>query len=49
MAAAAGATGARTWLQNHHFAWLTPTRLRRITIGLFAAALVVSTLGFSGA
>jgi hypothetical protein len=27
---------------------LTPKRLRAITIGLFVAALLVSTVGFSG-
>ncbi|MDX6701732.1 MAG: hypothetical protein QOF26_1958 [Baekduia sp.] len=48
MAAAAGATGARTWLQTHHLTWMTPIRLRRVTIGLCAAALAVSTIGFSG-
>ncbi len=26
MAAASAATGFRTWLQTHHFGWLTPTR-----------------------
>lgn len=48
MAAAAGASGARCWLQSRHATWLTPRRLRRATIALFAAALLVSTVAFSG-
>ena len=48
MAAAAGATGVRTWLQTHHLSWLTPRRLRTATIALFVAAFLVSTIGISG-
>jgi hypothetical protein len=48
MAAAAGATGARTWLQARHMTWLTTQRLRAITIALFIAALAVSSIGLSG-
>jgi hypothetical protein len=48
MAAAAGASGARTWLQAYHAAWLTPRRLRAATIALVCAALGVSTVGLSG-
>jgi hypothetical protein len=48
MTAAAGATGARTWLQTHHFGWLTPRRIRAATIALCMAAFVVSAVGFSG-
>jgi hypothetical protein len=48
MAAAAGATGLRSWLQARHLTWLTPRRLRAITVALFAAALLVSTVGISG-
>jgi hypothetical protein len=48
MTAAAGATGARTWLQNSHATWLTPRRMRVATIGVMGAALAVSTLGLSG-
>jgi hypothetical protein len=47
MAAAAGATGARTWLQTRHLTWLTPPRLRAITIALFVVALAVSSIGLS--
>lgn len=48
MAAAAGATGVRTWLQAHHLTWLTPARMRAATAALFAAALIASSVGFSG-
>src|SRR4051794_15335787 len=48
MAAAAGASGVRTWLQSHHFAWLTPRRLRAVTIAVFAVAATVSTVGVKG-
>ena len=48
MAAATGATGARTWLQNSHATWLTPKRLKVATIGVMSAALAVSTIGLSG-
>jgi hypothetical protein len=46
--AAAGASGTRAWLQTRDWSWLTPRRLRRVTIGLCAGALAVSTVGFSG-
>jgi hypothetical protein len=48
MTAAAGATGLRTWLQAHHGTWLTPRRLRAITVMACAAAFGVSSVGFSG-
>ena len=48
MAAAAGATGVRTWLQTHHLGWLTPKRLRAVTVALMVAAFGVSTVGLSG-
>jgi hypothetical protein len=46
--AASAATGFRTWLQNHHFGWLTPRRMRSLTIAAMCAAALVSTVGFSG-
>jgi hypothetical protein len=49
MAAASCATGFRSWLQTHNFTWLTPRRLRGLTIGAMCAAGLVSTIGFSGA
>jgi hypothetical protein len=49
MAAASCATGLRSWLQTHNFTWLTPRRLRAVTIGAMCAAGLVSTIGVSGA
>jgi hypothetical protein len=49
MAAASCATGFRSWLQTHNFTWLTPRRLRGLTIGAMCAAGLVSTIGVSGA
>jgi len=48
MAAMAGASGARTWLQAQHASWLTPQRMRAATIGVFAAAAIGSSLTLSG-
>ncbi len=48
MAAASAASGLRTWLQTHNLGWLTPKRLRAITIGAMCAAGLISTVGVSG-
>jgi hypothetical protein len=48
MAAAAGATGTRTWLQNSHASWLTPRRMRVATLSVMGAAFIGSTVGLSG-
>jgi hypothetical protein len=48
MAAASAASGLRTWLQTHHMGWLTPQRMRALTIGAMCAASLVSTVGVSG-
>jgi hypothetical protein len=48
MAATSAATGLRAWLQAHHFAWLTPRRLRALTLTALCAAALVSTVGVSG-
>lgn len=48
MTAGAAATGARAWLATRSYGWLTPIRLRRATIGLFAAALIASAFIFTG-
>ena len=48
MAAASAASGLRTWLQTHNLGWLTPKRLRAITIGAMCVAGLVSTVGVSG-
>jgi hypothetical protein len=47
MAAAAGATGARTWLQTRHVTWLTPKRIKAATVALFVAAFGFSAIGLS--
>jgi hypothetical protein len=46
--AASAATGFRTWLQTHHFGWLTPKRMRALTLAAMCAAGLVSTVGISG-
>lgn len=48
LAAMTGATGVRAWLQAHHLTWLTPTRLRKVTIALFAVAILVASVEISG-
>jgi hypothetical protein len=48
MTAVSAATGLRTWLQSYHFGWLTPRRLRALTLGAMSAAAIVATVGFSG-
>lgn len=48
MAATAGATGVRSWLGTKRFSWLTPKRLRVVTIVLMAAALLASATLVSG-
>jgi hypothetical protein len=48
MAAAAGASGARSWLQAQHMTWLTPARVRAATIALFVAAFGFSSVTISG-
>jgi hypothetical protein len=44
MTAAATATGARAYMAHRRFAWLTPTRLRRITSGLIGGAVLASAV-----
>ncbi|MCW2991990.1 MAG: hypothetical protein JWM73_2584 [Solirubrobacterales bacterium] len=48
MTAGATASGTRSYIAARHFSWVTPARLKRITVGLIAAALVTSSLVFSG-
>jgi hypothetical protein len=48
IAAATAASGFRTWLQNHHLGWLTPRRMRALTLAAMCAAGLVSTVGISG-
>jgi hypothetical protein len=42
MTSMAAATGTRSWLAQKRSEWLTPGRLRFITIALFAAAILVA-------
>jgi hypothetical protein len=48
MAASAGATGVRSWLGTRRFSWLTPQRMKAVTIALIVAALVASATLVSG-
>jgi hypothetical protein len=48
MTSTAAATGIRSWLNTRRYHWLTPERMRRITIGLVTAALVASATLISG-
>jgi len=48
MSAMAGAGGLRAWLQTRGWSFMTPERLRRVTIGAFVVATLVSTIGLSG-
>jgi hypothetical protein len=48
MAAAAGASGVRTWLQTRHLTWLTPRRMRAATIALVVVALAIPSIGLGG-
>lgn len=42
--ASAAATGARAWLATSSSAWITPRRLRRLTVVLIGAAIVASSI-----
>lgn len=48
MAAAAGVTGLRSWLQTRRWTWLTPVVLRRVTIAACVVGLLVATVSLSG-
>jgi hypothetical protein len=48
MAAMAGASGARSWLQNRHETWLTERRIKAATAGIFVAATLGSTVALKG-
>ena len=48
MAAMAGASGARSWLQARHETWMTPGRMKVATASIFAAAAIGSTVGLKG-
>ncbi len=48
MTAGAAATGARAWLAAHAPLWLTPARLRAVTVTLLGGALLLSASLLSG-
>jgi hypothetical protein len=48
MTSLAAANGSRAWLGRHRPRWITPKRLRRITVLLFGAALLASAFLMSG-
>ena len=48
MTAVGAASGTRAYLGTRHFSWLTPRRLRNITIALLVAALAASATLVSG-
>ena len=48
MTAGATASGARAFIAARHFSWLTPARLRTITIALLVAAFLASATLVSG-
>jgi hypothetical protein len=48
MSAGATASGTRAFVANRHFAWLTPRRLRALTIVLLGAATLASATLVSG-
>lgn len=49
MAGTAAATGLRAWLGTRTYAWLTPARLKRITVCLFVTALLAATVALGAA
>jgi hypothetical protein len=48
MTAGAAASGTRSWLATRRWAWLTPERMRAVTVALLVAALVASATALSG-
>jgi hypothetical protein len=48
MTAGAAASGTRSWLGSRRWSWLTPIRLRRVTIALVGAALFAATVVLGG-
>ena len=48
MVAATGATGLRAWLRAHLPYWMTPKRLRVVTVTLFTVALLGSSVTLNG-
>ena len=48
MAAAAGASGVRSWLQTRHLTWLTPRRMRWATVALTVLAVAIPSVALGG-
>jgi hypothetical protein len=48
MSAGATVNGTRSWLATRHWTWLTPQRLRRVTIAMVLAGLALSATVLSG-
>jgi hypothetical protein len=46
VAATAGVSGVRAWLQTRRLAWLTPRRMRALTVALLLVAIAVSSVAF---
>jgi hypothetical protein len=49
MTGASAATGLRTWLQTRGYSWLTPRRVRALTVAAMCGATLYASVGFSGA
>jgi len=47
LAVASGVSGVRTWLRAHA-PWLTPRRLKAVTIGLIVGGVLVTSIGLRG-
>jgi hypothetical protein len=48
LAAMTGASATRSWLQAQHVTWLTPKRMKVVTVGLFATATIASSATLGG-
>ena len=48
MGATASASGIRSFVAARHFLWMTPRRLKALTVVLLSAALLVSATLVSG-
>jgi hypothetical protein len=48
MAAGAGVSGTRAYVAAKHFSWITPRRLRTITVTLLSIGLLASATLVSG-
>lgn len=46
--AVGSASGIRAWLRLRGGAWLTPPRMRMITVALLTVAVIASGLSFDG-